>query len=158
MKLTANAEEIIRNYAKNWHDNCDIDESHVNIDSDSAAIKDISVSMESVDDEEFQEDSENKRCTSRCRRTRARCTREHGHIGRHKFTQKGRLSPSAIAQILNHVTSGKIRSLAGLDDIDVEKGSENFDAMKEMTRTLMAVGRQYGNVECCKEEELIQKN
>ena len=54
MKLTTNAEEIIRNYAKKWHDNYDIDKSHVNIDSDSAASKEISVSMESVDDEEFQ--------------------------------------------------------------------------------------------------------
>ena len=49
-----------------------------------------------------------------------------GHINeelakRHAYTPKHMLSPSTICKLVKELTSGRIMSRAGLDNIDVEK-------------------------------------
>ena len=61
---------------------------------------------------------------------------EHGHDGPHKYTPKGLLSPSVIEKLVNELTSGGLTSRAGLDNIYVEKGVENFQTLRELARTL----------------------
>ena len=72
------------------------------------------------------------------------------------FTPKGKLSPSSIERILSQLTAGKIRSLAGLDNTDVEKGTENFLQMKAIVRTLTEVG-MFGRGGSLNANTLIQR-
>ena len=60
---------------------------------------------------------------------------------RHAFTPKHILSPSTIEKLVKELTSGRIMSRAGLDNIDVEKGTENFSAMRQITETLAPFAR-----------------
>ena len=81
------------------------------------------------------------RCKAKCKKSGSRCLKNCGHAGRHKFTQQGRLSPSATSKIAGQLTDGKIKSLAGLDDIDSEMGGENFENMRSVVNTLDEVAR-----------------
>lgn len=69
-----------------------------------------------------------------------------GHINeelakRHAYTPKHMLSPSTICKLVKELTSGRIMSRAGLDNIDVEKGMENFSTMRQITETLAPFAR-----------------
>lgn len=63
----------------------------------------------------------------------------HGPEKQHKFTPKGLLSPSSITKLLLELTSGEITSRAGLDNIDVIKGDENFDRMSQIADILTEI-------------------
>ena len=64
------------------------------------------------------------------------CLLNTGHEGRHQYTPKGLLSPSTITKILLGLTSGEIRSRAGLDNTDVLKGRNNFEKMRSLNQIL----------------------
>lgn len=49
------------------------------------------------------------------------------------------MSPSTVTKILHGLTTGEIKSLAGLDNIDVSKGRENFEHMRELAEILGGV-------------------
>ena len=105
------------------------------------------------------------RCTARCRKTKQQCFLPKNHHlppmnkACHWFTPKGKLSSASIEKLLGQLTAGKIRSLAGLDNTDVEKGTENFLQMKAIVHTLTEVGMFGfgGNVNAEKLIERIDK-
>ena len=72
------------------------------------------------------------RCTHVCRKSKLRCLLNIGHKKRHRFTPPNLLSPSTITKLLSELTSGEIKSLAGLDNIDVSKGHDNFEQMRQI--------------------------
>jgi hypothetical protein len=69
------------------------------------------------------------------------CFKKKNHDGKHAYTPDDKLSPSTIARILSNLTNGEIKSLAGLDNIDVIKGHDNFESMREMVKKLVYIGR-----------------
>ena len=69
-----------------------------------------------------------ERCSEICRKSRLRCTSDKDHSGRHKFTPPDLLSPSTLTKLLLELTSGEIKSRAGLDNTDV-KGMFTLDAV-----------------------------
>ena len=77
-------------------------------------------------------DGSKPRCSQICRKSKLRCFLNEGHKTRHKYTPKGLLSPSTITKLFLELTSGEIKSQAGLDNIDVIKGHENFERMSEL--------------------------
>ena len=79
------------------------------------------------------------RCSQKCRKSKLRCVLDHGHEGRCKYTPNNLLSPSTITKILLELTSGEIKSRAGLDNTDVIKGHENFERMRSMVDTLSSI-------------------
>ena len=86
------------------------------------------------------------RCMERCAKTRRRCYKMACHIHdkatkRHAYTPKHMLSPSTIEKLVKELTSGRIMSRAGLDNIDVEKGMENFSNMRQLVETLAPFAR-----------------
>ena len=85
---------------------------------------------------EGEDDSNFVRCEAKCPLTGTRCYKAKGHDKRHGFTPKNLLSPSTIYRLLKDLTSGAIRSRAGLDNIDVKKGSENFEKMRMLVTDL----------------------
>ena len=135
VKMTKNVRKVIQEYAEMWMDNMRTD-------------GDLSVSTPAGTDDIIDNivaDSD-VRCKARCRKTKQQCFLPKDHhlppmnIRRHSFTPKGKLSPTSIEKILGQLTAGKIRSLAGLDNTDVEKGTENFLQMKSIVHTLTEVG------------------
>jgi hypothetical protein len=151
VKLTKNMTTITRDYADMWlreHSSSvenDAELGNINIEDDDSRI---GVNI-------YGEDNA-YRCTAICRKSRLQCFLSKDHERGHKFTPKSRLSSSSIANILQQLTAGKIRSLAGLDDTDEEKGRLNFLSMKALIRTLSAAG-MYGQNGCPEADELIEK-
>ena len=138
VKLTSNIAEIIKEYAKEWQhqEAYDLD-AQDNVDGEDDAADDEN--SDDNDDGVFVAGP--VQCTVKCKKTGNRCMKTMDHSGRHKFTQLDRLSPSSITKILQQLTDGKIKSLAGLDDIDSEMGGENFEQMKSIVKTLGEVAR-----------------
>lgn len=65
------------------------------------------------------------------------------------------MSPSTLFRVISDLTSGAIKSRAGLDNTDVLKGHENFEQMRSLVSTLASLfGGETGNT---KKEELLQK-
>jgi hypothetical protein len=89
---------------------------------------------------------EKRRCQSCYRGAQGiQCLKEeHSSNINHQYTPKGFLSPSSILRIMKAVTSGTIKSLAGLDDIMVEKGRDNFQRMKMLVQIFAAVANKVG--------------
>ena len=80
------------------------------------------------------------RCKTRCPKINVRCLKEHGHQGQHKYTPSTEaLSFTSADLIIKKITSGKMTSLAGLDDIDTCKGTENFQKMRSMVNILSQI-------------------
>ena len=130
VKLTKSIRKIIREYATIWNlnstNNIAVDEEGVNVGGDESAF--------------IVEDEEN-RCCATCKKSNRRCFLPKNHEKkRHCFTPKGQISPSSIEKLLGELTAGRIKSMAGLDDTDVEKGSQNFHQMKAIVQNLTAVG------------------
>ena len=71
---------------------------------------------------------------------------------RHAYTPKHLLSPSTIENLVKELTSGRITSRAGLDNIDVEKGTENFSEMQQLVKTLAPFARDDSQ-----KEKILQK-
>lgn len=80
-----------------------------------------------------------QRCASVCKKSLLRCTNDKDHEGRHMFTPPDLLSPSTLTKLLLELTSGEIKSRAGLDNIDVIKGHDNFERMRVLTSTLCSI-------------------
>ena len=70
------------------------------------------------------------------------------HEKSHKFTPKSLLSPSSIEKLIKGLTIGQIKSRAGLDNIYVEKGTENFEQLQELATMLSNIatnGKLHGD-------------
>jgi hypothetical protein len=81
------------------------------------------------------------RCTLVCRKSGLRCMLEKSHKEdetkiRCRFSPPSMLSPSSIEHVVDAVSSGSIKSLAGLDDEDVEKGYNNFKRLHVIAKKL----------------------
>jgi len=77
-----------------------------------------------------------QRCESVCKKSHLRCINDKGHEGKHMFTPPDLLSPTTLTKLLLELTSGEIKSRAGLDNTDVIKGHDNFENMRVLTSTL----------------------
>jgi len=97
----------------------------------------------------------NLRCKKKCDKYGLRCYKSCDHVSQHKFTPKHLLSPSTLFRVISDLTSGAIKSRAGLDNTDVLKGHENFEQMRSLVSTLASLfGGETGNT---KKEELLHK-
>ena len=86
------------------------------------------------------------RCKAMCRKSGVRCLLRKDHKqgtsrSQCKFTPGSLFSPSSIERVLAAATHGSLKSLAGLDDEDVEKGYNNFKRIREIaTRVCNRLG------------------
>lgn len=71
-------------------------------------------------------------CGKMCSKLRVYCLKSEGHNGQHKFTNADMLSASSIETVVGGLTAGPLKSMAGLDDEDVKKGSGNIERVKEI--------------------------
>jgi len=94
------------------------------------------------------------RCKANSFKHGLRCYRERNHPGQHQFTPENLLSPSTIYRSVSELTSGEIKSRAGLDNIDVHKGHENFVTMRSLVHTF---GSLTHGQEKIREEDLLQR-
>jgi len=72
--------------------------------------------------------------------------KENGHHGRHKYTTSTTLSRRTCLRLLDCLTSGNIKSLAGLDDEDVEKGRNNFKNLRSLTERVLKLGTENASI------------
>lgn len=80
-------------------------------------------------------------CDKKCPKSGIYCMKEEGHEGQHKFTEDTMLSPSSIEKVVAGLTSGRLKSMQGLDDEDVRKGSGNLERVKEIYSVLAAINQ-----------------
>lgn len=83
------------------------------------------------------------RCFDRCPRSNLRCRRPLGHKkpkNHTSYKQNDILSFSTMHNVMGSLTNGKIKNLAGLDNVDVNTGHDNFLEMKEIVRELTCIG------------------
>ena len=80
-------------------------------------------------------------CNKRCPKLNIYCLNEDGHSGRCKFTGASMISASSIEKIVNELTAGRLKSMAGLDDEDVKKGSGNLVRVKEIFSLLATMNQ-----------------
>ena len=86
------------------------------------------------------------RCKAMCRKSGVRCLLRKDHKqgtsrSQCKYTPGSLFSPSSIERVLAAATNGSLKSLAGLDDEDVEKGYNNFKKIREIaTRVYNRLG------------------
>ncbi|GFH50406.1 predicted protein [Chaetoceros tenuissimus] len=75
-------------------------------------------------------------------RSNLRCRRHLGHKKpkSHSYKQNDILSFSTMRNIVGSLTNGKIKNLAGSDNVDVNMGHDNFLEMKEIVRELTCIG------------------
>ena len=66
-----------------------------------------------------------------------RCLRAAGHEEKHSFTPKGEISLSTAKRIIKKMTSGQVKSLAGIDGAVVALGEENFDNIKKLATRML---------------------
>ena len=110
----------------------------------------------------FSEDS--KRCCNICPKTGRRCLLENDKDKaknkkhkRHMYTPKNLLSPSTIEKLMKELTSGGLQSRAGLDNIYIEKGAENFAEMISIIETLSTfLGNKEIAKTLCEEVEKVE--
>ena len=76
------------------------------------------------------------RCRKRYPKSRVRCLLVKYHDGRCVFTPKSCVFPSAILSCLDIYTSGPIKHLSGLDSIDTECRTMNFNEMQSINTAL----------------------
>ena len=92
-------------------------------------------------------------CEKKNRKSNTQCVLKKGHGGRHAYIPKdgSMLSPSLVEKIVNELTAGEMKSLAGLDNTYVECGRENFENMLAWIDTLQSFnevgGTQISNTE-----------
>ena len=95
-----------------------------------------------------------KRCSKKNDTYGLRCLLDDGHTGNHKYVPKGLLCPTSLTKILLELTSGEIKSQAGLDNITTIKGHENFKNMKSMIDNFTGIIEDYHSRE---EGEALKK-
>ena len=122
----------------------------------------VSKSDDSMTSNEYENNEENVEdcclknwCPKKNPKTRTFCLNEKDHTGKCKFTPKGKLSPSSIERVLSQLTSGDIKSLRGLDNIDVEKGYENFERLKAIVSSLLDTGN-FGHGDCPEASKILE--
>ena len=138
--LTSNRMGIVQRYAEAFIQ-----------DSSSDKEQDCEVIRHAVNDDAVNTDEDTQdRCFIQCTKSRTQCMKPKDHKGRHAFTPKQCLSASSITMLLKQLTSGKIKSLAGLDDTDTKCGTNNFANMRAMVETLVGVVgmERYGFDKC----------
>ena len=81
--------------------------------------------------------AKNERCCKLERDTQRRCMYLRRHGGKCKFTPTGSLSRSTVIKLVKTLTGGEVKTLAGLDDVKVLKGRDNFDRLRELARDLV---------------------
>ena len=138
--LTSNRMGIVQRYAEAFIQ-----------DSSSDKEQDCEVIRHAVNDDAVNTDEDTQdRCFIQCTKSRTQCMKPKDHKGRHTFTPKQCLSASSITMLLKQLTSGKIKSLAGLDDTDTKCGTNNFANMRAMVETLVGVVgmERYGFDKC----------
>ena len=87
---------------------------------------------------------DNDCCPKKCPKNGLRCMLEKGHgegesKRRCQFSPPSMLSPSSIEKLVGAVTSGSLKSLAGLDDEDVQKGHNNWKRVRKIAQVLCMV-------------------
>lgn len=82
------------------------------------------------------------RCTHVCPKSNLPCTRPLGHKApkNHRYKIDGILSYSFMSKLIGTFTNGKIKTLAGLDNVDVNYGHDNFLEMKKIGKELSTIG------------------
>ena len=93
-------------------------------------VRSLNSEMEHIDDDDLPADED--RCTEVNRDTLCRCLRGRKHEGKCKYTAKHSMSLTTAQNLIASLTSDDMMSLAGLDDTKVEKGRDNFIALKKM--------------------------
>ena len=153
VKLNKSLQTILRDYAEVW-----LQENS----SSTSCNKDVEI--DGIGDKDGFADEENDdRCTAICKKSRMRCFLKRYHAkestgSRHKFTPTGRLSASTIERTLMQLSSGQIKSMAGLDDTDEEKGRSNFQNLRALVKSLGdAVGLKTDGFLKIEEESIIKK-
>lgn len=136
VKRTQSITKIIRDYYRHFLK--ELVEDQAEIDSDSEEVDD-DLSTNNEDNEDNEEDKCNSRCSQVSPKSRLRCFLDKDHMGKHKYTPPDLLSPSTITKLLLELTSGEIKSRAGLDNIDVNKGHANFEHMSQMVDMLTSI-------------------
>lgn len=71
-------------------------------------------------------------CPKQNKRSGCYCMKDDNHSGQCKFTNASMLSESSIDAIIGTLAKGQLKSRAGLDDEDVEKGSRNLERAGEI--------------------------
>jgi len=67
------------------------------------------------------------------------CIKPVGHEGSHRYTTSSMLSRTTCLRIMEKLSAGSIKSLAGLDDEDVCKGRNNFIQLRSIVEHLKAL-------------------
>lgn len=82
------------------------------------------------------------RCTHVCPKSNLPCTRPLGHKApkNHRYKRDGILSHSFMSKLIGNFTNGKIKTLAGLDNVDINYGHDNFLEMKKIGKDLITIG------------------
>ena len=78
------------------------------------------------------DDVDRNRCTHVEKKSFCRCLQAKGHAGVHKYTEKTSISATTFKDLVGALTGGDAKRLSGLDDVKVEKGRENFIALKRL--------------------------
>lgn len=63
-----------------------------------------------------------------------RCKKKRDHEGKCKFTVKGSVSFTTAKNLVESLTSTDMVALSGLDDVKVEKGRDNFIALRDLAK------------------------
>jgi hypothetical protein len=73
-----------------------------------------------------------ERCQKSENKTFRRCMCKRGHTGKCKFTKHGSASLTAINEVVKFLTGGDCKTLSGLDDVKVLKGTDNWKRLKHI--------------------------
>ena len=168
IKRTDSFAAIIRRYARKWMiENADANEvmgsegsevcCNINSEGKRCSREEDHDGSCNFASERSNKEVESDECGARCKKSDAPCFKKKNHEGNHAYTPENKLSPSTIARILATLTNGEIKSLAGLDNIDVIKGHDNFENMREMVKKLVYIGRMDAGSPC-KEADLLLEN
>ena len=77
-----------------------------------------------------------ERCEEVNRNTFCRCRKKRGHAGNCKWTPKGSICETTAKNLIASLTGNEMKALCGLDDTKVEKGRDNFIALRDMADTI----------------------
>ena len=73
-----------------------------------------------------------ERCEHVNRNTFCRCRKKRNHTGKCKWTPKGSICETTAKNLIESMTGNDMIALCGLDDTKVEKGRDNFIALRDM--------------------------
>jgi len=107
------------------------------------SIDDIDEENEEHISEQISSNHSGSSC-QRCQKTYKKgiqCRKDAHHSGRCSFTPASSFSQSIFRDLLKSFTAGHVKSLAGLDNEDVEKGQRNFQRLRDMVSRLCQLAR-----------------